>query len=62
MLQSKKVLGYAPEIKFNTSSEVKEKSLIFSNQKAKNIGFKLESNLPREIDSLLLNCKKWFKF
>ncbi len=61
MLQSKKVLGYAPEIKFNTSSEVKEKSLIFSNQKAKNIGFKLESNLPREIDSLLLNCKKWFK-
>jgi hypothetical protein len=56
------VLGYAPEIKFNTSSEVKEKSLIFSNQKAKNIGFKLESNLPREIDSLLLNCKKWFKF
>ncbi len=62
MLQSKKVLGYAPEIKFNTSSEVKEKPLIFSNQKAKNIGLKLESNLPREIDSLLLNCKKWFKF
>ncbi len=61
MLQSKKVLGYAPEIKFNTSSEVKEKPLIFSNQKAKNIGLKLESNLPREIDSLLLNCKKWFK-
>jgi len=62
MLQSKKVLGYTPEIKFNTSSEVKEKPLIISNQKAKNIGLKLESNLPREIDSLLLNCKKWFKF
>ena len=58
--QSERLFNFTPKIQYNASSKKNKGALVISNQKAKRIGFDLESDLQGEINSLLLNCNKWF--
>jgi UDP-glucose 4-epimerase len=59
--RSEVVLGFRPRINFlGNSTEVDASELIISNSKLSGLGFKVDNDLPDEIDQLLLNCNKWF--
>ena len=57
---SSKVLNFAPEVVYENSADVIEEDFKFNNEiligKFDNISF----NLDTEIETLLINCKKWF--
>lgn len=57
------VLGFAPKIeKPNETPDSVPPAFEYSSDKLLATGFILNCDLEREIDSLLQNCKNWFKF
>jgi UDP-glucose 4-epimerase len=60
--RSKKLFGYAPNVHFKGSEGIlhRNRKLIISNAKIKNIGIAIGSDISHEIDQILLNCQRWF--
>ena len=59
-IEFENIFHFKPKIKYNNSKVRKIETIVFSNQKAKSLGFDLKTDLHHEINTLLLNCEKWY--
>jgi UDP-glucose 4-epimerase len=60
---TQEVLGFTPDVSFpkeTKNNNLESNTLIYSNEKMLNNGFKIEGDLRQEISNLLLNANDWF--
>ena len=61
--QAEKILKYTPTIEFISQDHEPPnnyQALCISNNKLKEYGIEINSDISFEIDNLLINCNKWF--
>lgn len=55
------ILGFRPSVHFNQALKIENTEILsISNDKIKEAGFAIDTDLSDEIDQLLRNCKRWF--